>query len=216
MLTVVAALIEFECKILVCQRRRGDRFELMWEFPGGKVEPGEALEQALARELQEELGVTARIGVEILRLQHTHADRNEPFELVFFSAGAPRGEMQNLAFERIEWRRPEELPELDFLPADRDLVEKLTRGAIRLPPESDSGSRLDEIAIYFKVRAQTRRVEDSDVTRPRDARSIALSYLRHVLEFLRDVIRRLRRLRAENLADDHCDRIVELVHDALF
>src|SRR5580693_6105293 len=117
MLTVVAALIESEGKILVCQRRRGDRFELMWEFPGGKRESGETLEEALARELKEELGVTARIGVEILRLQHTHTDRNEPFELVFFSASAPPGEMRNLAFERIEWRRPQELPELDFLPA---------------------------------------------------------------------------------------------------
>jgi 8-oxo-dGTP diphosphatase len=140
MLTVVAALIESEGKILVCQRRRGDRFELMWEFPGGKREPGETLEEALARELKEELGVAARIGVEILRLQHTHADRNEPFELVFFSASAPPGEMRNLAFERIEWRRPQELPELDFLPADKDLVQKLARGAIRLPRgDADQG-----------------------------------------------------------------------------
>ena len=138
MLTVVAALIESEGKLLVCQRRRGDRFELMWEFPGGKREPGETLEEALARELKEELGVTARIGVEILRLQHTHADRDEPFELVFFSASASRSEMQSLAFERIEWRRRDELPQLDFLPADRDLVEKLASGAIRLPPENSA------------------------------------------------------------------------------
>jgi 8-oxo-dGTP diphosphatase len=52
MFTVVAALIQHHGKLLVCQRRRGSRFELMWEFPGGKVEPGETLENALARELQ--------------------------------------------------------------------------------------------------------------------------------------------------------------------
>ena len=57
MLTVVAALIESDGRVLVCQRRRGDRFALLWEFPGGKVEPGEELSAALARELREELGV---------------------------------------------------------------------------------------------------------------------------------------------------------------
>ena len=132
MLTVVAAMIEFEGRLLVCQRRRGDSFELMWEFPGGKVEPGETLEKALARELREELGVTASIGPEILRLQHVHPGRNEPFELVFFSARVSSGEVTNYVFERIEWRVPQKLPELDFLPADRDLVEKLASGAIRV------------------------------------------------------------------------------------
>ncbi len=65
MLTVVAALIQSEGKLLVCQRRRGSKFELLWEFPGGKVEPGETLEYALERELREELGVAARIGLEV-------------------------------------------------------------------------------------------------------------------------------------------------------
>ena len=64
MLTVVAALIEFEGKLLVCQRPRGSKFELMWEFPGGKAEAGETLEAALVRELREELGVVARVGPE--------------------------------------------------------------------------------------------------------------------------------------------------------
>ena len=64
MLSVVAAVIEANGKILVCQRPRGDTFELMWEFPGGKVKPGEILPQALSRELLEELGTRAEIGPE--------------------------------------------------------------------------------------------------------------------------------------------------------
>jgi len=134
MLTVVAALIQDEGKILCCQRRRGSRFELQWEFPGGKHENGETLQAALARELHEELGVTAHIGPEIHRLRHQYASTGLPFELVFFAAAVPAAEIRNLEFERIEWRRPEELPTLDFLEADRDLVAKLATGEILLPP----------------------------------------------------------------------------------
>ena len=133
MLTVVAALIEFEGKLLVCQRRRGSRFELQWEFPGGKVEVRRTLEAALARELQEELGVTARIGLEVHRLQHQYAGTGMPFELVFFAASAAPGEIQNLQFEQIEWRELKSLPELSFLEADRDLIAKLASGEIQLP-----------------------------------------------------------------------------------
>jgi len=130
MLTVVAAIIEHEGKLLVCQRRRGSNFELQWEFPGGKREDGETLQAALARELHEELGVVAQVGPEIHRLQHQHAATGAPFELVFFAARAPVAEIRNLEFERIEWRAPKTLLELDFLEADRDLVAKLASGAI--------------------------------------------------------------------------------------
>jgi len=134
MLTVVAALIQHEGKILCCQRRRGSRFELQWEFPGGKRENGETLQAALARELHEELGVTAHIGPEIHRLRHQYASTGVPFELVFFTATAPVDQIQNLEFERLEWRKPEDLRALDFLEADRDLVAKLATGEILLPP----------------------------------------------------------------------------------
>jgi mutator protein MutT len=133
MLTVVAALIESEGKLLVCQRRRGSKFELLWEFPGGKREPGETLETALARELYEELGVIARIGPEVHRLRHQYATTGVPFELVFFAAAAARDEIRNLEFERIEWCEPIALPQLNFLDADKDLVAKLTSGEIPLP-----------------------------------------------------------------------------------
>ncbi len=133
MLSVVAALIQHEGKLLACQRARGSRFELQWEFPGGKREEGETLEAALARELHEELGVTAAIGPEVHRLRHQYASTGVPFELVFFAASAPADKIQNLEFERIEWRELRTLPELNFLEADRDLVKKLASGEIRLP-----------------------------------------------------------------------------------
>ncbi len=131
MLTVVAALIESSGKILVCQRKRGDTFELMWEFPGGKLKPGESPAEALARELQEELGVTATIGTEALRTRHQYAQLSEPIELIFLRATIVEGEIQNRVFESMQWRTPQSLHELNFLPADRDMIEKLARGEIR-------------------------------------------------------------------------------------
>ena len=134
MLTVVAALIESGGKLLVCQRQRGARFELMWEFPGGKVQAGETLEAALARELDEELGVAATIGREMYRMQYAYPEMREPIELVFFAASAPAGEIRNLDFEQIAWQAPKVLTSMDFLPADRELIEKLASGALRLQP----------------------------------------------------------------------------------
>jgi 8-oxo-dGTP diphosphatase len=133
MLTVVAALIESGGKLLVCQRRRDDTFALMWEFPGGKVKPDESLPAALERELQEELGANSRIGPEIFRTRHQYAELSEPIELVFFRATLESPEVRNLVFEQIAWREPASLPELNFLPADRELIEKLATGTLRLP-----------------------------------------------------------------------------------
>jgi len=141
MLTVVAALIESNGKILVCQRRRGDTFALMWEFPGGKKRPAETEPQALERELLEELGVTSVIGSEILRVRHQYPQMREPIELIFFAASLDAREIQNLAFETMDWRLPSDLSALDFLPADRDLIEKLASGELKLPrfkPPTDS------------------------------------------------------------------------------
>ncbi|HEX4002853.1 MAG TPA: (deoxy)nucleoside triphosphate pyrophosphohydrolase [Candidatus Acidoferrales bacterium] len=132
MLTVVAALIESEGRLLVCQRRRGGAFELLWEFPGGKIQPSETPQAALARELREELGVTAKIGREIYRTQHRYEEMPEPLELIFFAASAPGDEIRNLVFEQMEWREPRTLSQLHFLPADRELIDKLAAGEINL------------------------------------------------------------------------------------
>jgi 8-oxo-dGTP diphosphatase len=125
MLIVVAAVIESEGKILACQRRRDDTFGLMWEFPGGKVKPDESLEQALRRELQEELGVKSTIGVELFRTRHRYTELSEPIELVFFSATLDASAIRNLAFETMQWTECERLAQLNFLPADREFLAKL-------------------------------------------------------------------------------------------
>jgi 8-oxo-dGTP diphosphatase len=130
MLTVVAGLIEADGKILVCQRRRGDAFELMWEFPGGKLQSGETPEMGLERELREELGVKAVVGTEVYRTRHRYAEMSEEIELIFFAVTADAAAIRNVVFESMEWRVPGDLSGLNFLPADREFVAKLARREI--------------------------------------------------------------------------------------
>src|SRR5208337_3500107 len=121
-ITVVAAVIEHNGRILICQRRRGDRFELQWEFPGGKVQPGETPQEALMRELREELNVSAQIGEEIYRTRHRYPELDRELELLFFTATLGPEPAANLAFEQIIWAERARLPDYDFLPANRELV----------------------------------------------------------------------------------------------
>jgi 8-oxo-dGTP diphosphatase len=124
---VVAAVIERNGQILVGQRRKSDSHGLKWEFPGGKVERGEAPPAALARELEEELGIQARVGREIVRYAHEYPKR-ATILLMFYSVTEFNGEPQSLAFERIVWESPEKLPEYDFLDGDVDFVRRLAAG----------------------------------------------------------------------------------------
>jgi 8-oxo-dGTP diphosphatase len=131
--TVVAALITRNSKLLVCQRKRNDTHPLRWEFPGGKVEPGESLAEALTRELREELGVSATIGPEVHRTRHRYKELPDDLLLIFFRATIEdSARLQNLQFEKYDWADPSLLQNYDFLPADKDLVESLARGSIRM------------------------------------------------------------------------------------
>jgi 8-oxo-dGTP diphosphatase len=134
-MVVVAGVIEFGGKILVCQRRRGDTFELMWEFPGGKLQAGEKPAAGLARELREELGVEAEVGAELFRTRHRYAELSEPIELIFMAATVDVRAIRNIVFERMEWRAAAALGELNFLPADRELIGLLARGVPARPIE---------------------------------------------------------------------------------
>jgi 8-oxo-dGTP diphosphatase len=131
--TVVAALITRDSKLLVCQRKREDSQGLKWEFPGGKVEAGESPAEALARELREELGVAAAIGGEVYRTRHQYKEVQDELLLIFFWASVSESaSLQNLAFERIEWAGPDALPTYEFLTADKELIDLLVSGSIRV------------------------------------------------------------------------------------
>jgi len=129
---VVAAVILSDGKILACQRHRTDAFGLKWEFPGGKVRPGETAKEALVRELREELGVEAEIGDQVYRTRHRYRQIAREIELVFFQAQADAAAARNLVFEQIRSVAPPDLPALDFLPADRELIRLLSTGKLKL------------------------------------------------------------------------------------
>jgi 8-oxo-dGTP diphosphatase len=125
--TVVAAIIERGGRVLICQRRSGDRYPLKWEFPGGKAEPGESPAAALERELEEELSIRARIGAEIARYEYQYGTR-PPILLIFHLVRDFYGELENKAFEEFRWESPERLPAYDCLEGDIRLVTGLARG----------------------------------------------------------------------------------------
>lgn len=130
---VVAALILRDSKILVCQRRRDDSHALEWEFPGGKVEAGEKPQDALLRELREELGIEAKIGRELFRTRHRYREFRSELELIFFQANIDRSvSLQNLVFEGFEWAEAASLPQYNFLQADEEFVALLASNAIPL------------------------------------------------------------------------------------
>jgi 8-oxo-dGTP diphosphatase len=131
MILVTAGILSDGERVLACQRLDAERFGLKWEFPGGKLEPGETPEACLARELAEELGIQAEVGPEVHRTDHTYPN-GFTVRLFFFRVPRYAGTLRNLAFERMSWLLPGELPAYDFLDADRPVVERLARGEIAL------------------------------------------------------------------------------------
>ena len=132
MTTVVAAVIERGGRVLVGQRKPGGQHPLKWEFPGGKVEAEEKPEAALVRELDEELGVKARIAGEITRFEFQYPGRARIL-LIFYRVVEFDGEPRNLDFEQLRWVAREELPQLDFLEGDVDFVREFVGRRKRLP-----------------------------------------------------------------------------------
>jgi len=126
---VAAALIVRNRKILICQRTRHQPMPLKWEFPGGKIEQGEHPTVALRRELEEELGIQARIGDEVARIHHQYA-RGGAVELRFFVVREFEGEPENRIFRDIQWVARTRLPEFDFLEADLELVRDIAAGKV--------------------------------------------------------------------------------------
>ena len=120
---VVAALIWNGDKFLICQRPAYKARGLLWEFVGGKVEPGETKEQALVRECQEELAVTLSVDDVFMEVDHQYPDLNA--HLTLFNAVIHEGTPQMLEHNDIRWITPEEIPQYDFCPADKEILRRL-------------------------------------------------------------------------------------------
>jgi len=102
---------------------------LQWEFPGGKIEPGEGPEEALIRELNEELGITALIGQQVTRVRHNYR-HGGAVDLQFFAVHQFAGELENRIFNQFRWVALADLPGYDFLAADRGLIRDLAAGKL--------------------------------------------------------------------------------------
>jgi len=125
---VVAGLVARDGRVLITQRTAAQALPLQWEFPGGKVEPGEAPVAALARELREEIGV----GVDVGRIWDVLFHAYPAFDLVMlvYACRLVEGEPRAIEVADLAWALPEELPGWDILPADRPLVERLMREGV--------------------------------------------------------------------------------------
>ena len=116
-------------EVLVCQRRPDQPMGLKWEFPGGKIELGETAPQALARELNEELGISATIGRHVITVHHTYRNGGA-IEIQFYVVETFTGELENRIFRDMRWSSFAELPAMDFLAADLTLVRDLADGKL--------------------------------------------------------------------------------------
>jgi 8-oxo-dGTP diphosphatase len=126
---VAAALIVRNGEVLIGQRRADQPMALLWEFPGGKIEAGESPEQALARELSEELGIQAVIGAPVTRIRHNYR-HGGAVDLQFFVVREYTGELDNQIYQQIRWVKLQDLSSYEFLAADRGLVKDLAAGKL--------------------------------------------------------------------------------------
>ena len=126
---VVAALIVEQNRLLICQRREAGPFPLKWEFPGGKVDRGEGLVEALSRELREELAIDIPSAKEFFRHNHAYAEGTQ-VDLIFFRVDEYRGKIVNRVFRDIRWVELPELETFDFLDGDRPLIDRLVSGGV--------------------------------------------------------------------------------------
>ena len=124
---VVAALIWDRSHFLICQRPAHKARGLLWEFVGGKVEPGETKEEALVRECREELAVTVRVGGVYMEVLHEYPDLT--VRLTLFHASIREGTIQKLEHNDIRWITADELGQYDFCPADESILQSLRKDA---------------------------------------------------------------------------------------
>ena len=122
---VVAALIRRDGRFLICQRPAHKARALLWEFAGGKVEPGESGPEALVRECREELGVDLRVLGAFMDVTHAYPDLT--VHLTLYESELASGEVQRLEHNDIRWITPEEIDRYDFCPADQAFCAEIKR-----------------------------------------------------------------------------------------
>lgn len=125
MVQVAAALIWQGDKFMICQRPLSKTRALEWEFVGGKAEKGETLEEALIRECYEEIGVTVKVGEIFTELDHVYPDIT--IHLTLFNCEIAEGTVQKLEHNDIRFITPDEIPQYNFCPADKEILEKIIR-----------------------------------------------------------------------------------------
>ena len=123
MIEVVAALIWQGDKFMICQRPANKARGLLWEFVGGKVEPGETKEQALIRECREELAITLDVGDVFMDVTHEYPDIT--VHLTLFNTIIAEGEPQKLEHNDIQWITPSEIHNYNFCPADEEILNEI-------------------------------------------------------------------------------------------
>ena len=123
MTQVVAALIWQGDRFLICQRPAHKARGMLWEFVGGKVEPGETRQQALIRECQEDLAVTVSVGEVFMEVDHVYPDLT--VHLTLFHAAIAEGAPQKLEHNDIQWITVDQIDQYDFCPADEEILVRL-------------------------------------------------------------------------------------------
>ena len=126
MTEVVAALIWDGDRFLICQRPAHKARGLLWEYVGGKVEPGETKQDALIRECREELGITITVGDVFMDVVHEYPDIT--VHLTLFHASIAEGTIRLLEHNAVAWITPAEIPDYNFCPADKDINERIMYG----------------------------------------------------------------------------------------
>lgn len=124
MTEVAAALIWNNDKFMICRRPAHKSNALLWEFVGGKLEPGETKQEALIRECREELNITVDVGEEFFDVVHQYPDIL--VHLTLFNATIAEGTPELLEHCDLKWITPKEIPQYTFCPADKDILEKIT------------------------------------------------------------------------------------------
>ncbi len=123
---VVAALIWDGDRFMICQRPAHKARGLLWEFVGGKVEPGESKQAALIRECREELDITVQVGEVFMEVEHVYPDIT--VRLTLFHATVAAGTPKMLEHNAMAWILPSQIPDYDFCPADVEILQKIREG----------------------------------------------------------------------------------------